>query len=221
MTPKMWDVPTNRDRRPVAIYKKYSDLRPVDYCRPEDPYYISTHSRGHPRPGEQWFRRQPIGVNKLGSIMKNMASAAKLSSEKKLTNHSARKHLVQKLNNQNIPLTQITGHRNIQSVNSYSTLSENQQRHISGILNNPAINPSNSREMVPQPQSSMVTPAAHTHSISTSSRSRISQVSHADQSAPIFGGPISGGVFNVHVNYYNKSPKRRRVCVIDSDSDEN
>ena len=48
--------------------------------------------------------------------MKRMTSAAGISQAKRLTKHSARKHLVQKLSYNNIPanqIMQITGHRNI------------------------------------------------------------------------------------------------------------
>ena len=52
---------------------------------------------------------------------------------KRLTNHSAHKHLVQKLNDNEIPPTQImqiTGHRNVNSVNNYSPLSEKQKEKM-------------------------------------------------------------------------------------------
>ena len=60
-----------------------------------------------------------------------MVNEARLGLEnKRLTNHSARKHLVQKLNDNKIPPTQtmqITGHRNVNSVNNYSSLSDKQK----------------------------------------------------------------------------------------------
>ena len=66
---------------------------------------------------------------------------------KRLTNHSARKYLVQKLNDNEISTTQImqiTGHRNANSVNNYSSLSDKQQEKISGILS--FAGPSDKRE---------------------------------------------------------------------------
>ena len=52
--------------------------------------------------------------------MKNMAVHIPSSTGKRLTNHSARKHLVQKLTNSNM--------------NNYSTISETQHQQISAIL---------------------------------------------------------------------------------------
>jgi len=45
--------------------------------------------------------------------------------------------MIQKLNDSNIPPThviQLSGHRNVQSVNSYSTVSNEQQKNMSLIL---------------------------------------------------------------------------------------
>ena len=85
-----------------------------------------------------WFKAQPIGVNKLNSLLKDMVNEARLGLEnKRLTNHSVRKHLVRKLNDNEIPSTQImqiTGHRNVNSVNNYSSLSDKQKEKISSIL---------------------------------------------------------------------------------------
>ncbi|KAH3818235.1 hypothetical protein DPMN_119836 [Dreissena polymorpha] len=79
----------------------------------------------------QWFLRQQLGVNKLGQMLKAMAKDAGFLKHKRITNHSVRKFLVQKLRNANIPLTEtmaITGHKNVQSITNYSNISVEQQR---------------------------------------------------------------------------------------------
>ena len=56
------------------------------------------------------------------------------------TTTSARKRLVQKLTDEDIPpnqIIQITGHRNINSLNNYSALNNQQSRNISNILSGP------------------------------------------------------------------------------------
>ena len=78
-----------------------------------------------------WFKAQ---VNKLSNIMKDMTQAAGISGK---TNHSGRKTLVQKLQDSGVPpnqIIQITGHKNLQSVNNYSSLREKQMESISRIL---------------------------------------------------------------------------------------
>ena len=72
-----------------------------------------------------------------------------LPTNKRLTKHSARKHLVQKLSDHAVPTTHImqnTGHKNVQSVNNYSI--------ISGILNNR--NPNTHRTYAGQTASAII-----------------------------------------------------------------
>ena len=55
---------------------------------------------------------------------------------KNLTNHSGKKRMIQKLNDQGVPPThimQISEHKNIQSLKNYSILCEHQQRNIFNI----------------------------------------------------------------------------------------
>ena len=67
-----------------------------------------------------------------------MCEEAGLDKNKKLTNHATRKTLVSKLRDNDIAPTdiiQISGHKNMQSVLNYSSLSETKHRQISEILN--------------------------------------------------------------------------------------
>ena len=76
-----------------------------------------------------------MGADRIGKIMKKMAENAKLCGKK--TNHSARKTMVTTLCKENVPETQIiqlTGHRNLQSLNSYKKASLQQQKEMSHIL---------------------------------------------------------------------------------------
>ena len=62
--------------------------------------------------------------------MKTMAEKGGLSS-KRLTNHSTRKRMIQELNDSDIPPThimQLSGHRNVQSINNYSHISQQQKK---------------------------------------------------------------------------------------------
>ncbi|KAH3771853.1 hypothetical protein DPMN_173182 [Dreissena polymorpha] len=70
-------------------------------------------------------------------MLKAMAKDAGFLKHKRLTNHSVRKFLVQKLRNSNIPPTEtmaITGHKNVQSITNYSNIYVEQQQKCSNIL---------------------------------------------------------------------------------------
>ena len=69
--------------------------------------------------------------------MKTMAEKGGLTNSKQLTNHSAQKHEIQKLNDINMPpshILQLSGHKNVQSINNYSHISQQQQKNMSRIL---------------------------------------------------------------------------------------
>ena len=129
------------DRDPVHVYKMYKEKRPPSMLEPDSSFYLSvnyfkteTHSSVE---GKNWFKAQPMGVNKLNNIMKDMPQAAGISGK---TNHSGRKTLVQKLQDSGVSpnqIIQITGHKNVQSVNNYSSLREKQMESISRILSFP------------------------------------------------------------------------------------
>ena len=77
-----------------------------------------------------------MGVNKLNSLMKTMAEKSGLDNSH-LTNHSARKRMIQTLNDKDIPpshIMQLSGHKNVQSINNYSHVSQEQQKSMSRIL---------------------------------------------------------------------------------------
>jgi len=67
-----------------------------------------------------------MAVNKLNSLMKTMAEKAGLDNSH-LTSHSARKRMIQTLNDKDIPpshIMQLSGHKNVQSINNYSHVSQ-------------------------------------------------------------------------------------------------
>lgn len=137
VTPKMFACPGPRD--PVEIYKFYSEKRPADMSGIDDPFYLAP--RTVPILEDDidcvWFKKQKVGMRKLGQILKCMAENAGLNGSKNLTNHSARKHLVQKLRDSDIPPTeimQISGHKNLQSILNYSRISESKQKQCSNLL---------------------------------------------------------------------------------------
>ncbi|XP_052795374.1 transcriptional regulator QRICH1-like [Mya arenaria] len=139
VTPKMFAMPEDIERCPVHAYKQYAVQRPTDFCTSDDPFYIAprTSSQSHVYDHEKWFVKMKLGEKKLGGLLKKMASDGGLDSNKRITNHSTRKHLVQKLRDSGIAPTdmmQISGHKNIQSIMNYSEMSEEKHQQCSRIL---------------------------------------------------------------------------------------
>ena len=65
--------------------------------------------------------------------MKTVAEKADLDEKRRLTNHSVRETMMQKLYDHNISPTRImklSGHKNIQSVNNYRAILNEQKKNI-------------------------------------------------------------------------------------------
>ena len=141
-----------------------------------------------------------------------MAEKAGLNAEN-LTNHSARKRMIQELNDQEVPLThimQISGHKNVQSINNYSSISEKQQRNISNILSASTL-------------ASGSLAIQETEEVSLSSGNQQSP----QQALSLFpGANIQGGTFNISINTVSQqSPNlslhsaKHQHYMIESDND--
>ncbi|WAQ93824.1 hypothetical protein MAR_006295 [Mya arenaria] len=91
VTPKMFAMPEDIERCPVHAYKQ-----PTDFCTSDDPFYIAprTSSQSHVYDHEKWFVKMKLGEKKPGGLLKKMASDGGLDSNKRIKNHSTRKHLV-------------------------------------------------------------------------------------------------------------------------------
>ena len=83
------------------------------------------------------FKRMALGQNTLYGLMKNMVKKGGITGDRKLTNHSVRKFMIQKLSDHQLAPTQIaqiSGHKNLQSINNYSHLNTRQQEVVNDIL---------------------------------------------------------------------------------------
>ena len=124
----------NNEKCPVKAYKVYAEKRPVEMKTDDAPFYLAVKNVKSGS-GKPWFKKGPVGVNKLNTLMKTMAQKAGLGPNFK--DHSGRKTMIQTLVNNDVPPTDImqrSGHKNVQSITSYSTVSQKQQLKMSHTL---------------------------------------------------------------------------------------
>ncbi|XP_070550399.1 uncharacterized protein KIAA1958 homolog [Ptychodera flava] len=228
--PQMYAYPTDIGRCPVALYKHYRALRPGDFNSPETPFYLAIKDNNPKSPTEKtWFKRQAMGPNTIGNIMKNMSTESGLSDlGKKLTNTSARKYMLQKLNDEMVPPThtmQKSAHKNVQSVNNYCKLSDKQQFAMSHILCDTKGNRNEGNVVQTSFPSS-------SNAVATSSnymKLQMKEHKHTEKieksrilgSTAIFSDcNITGGTFRVTLNVQSEGSRvRKRPRVLYSDSD--
>lgn len=169
-----------------------------------------------------WFKNQPLGVHSLGNMMKTMAELAELPGRK--TNHSGRKTTVKRLkeaNFDNVDIIQLTGHKNVQSLNLYSTVPVKIQKKMSEALTSSTVSEQidfpeiPAKEMAEILQSidhcEQLQPTASTtiNPVNMPVASQDIQMSHkqilnssSGMGTPLFAGAnISGGNITVNINY--------------------
>ena len=87
---------------------------------------------------EVWFSRTKVGVNKINSFLKEMASNAGITkSNKRYTNHSVRKATVRKLQRagfSNDKISSITGLKSEQSLRDYAETDNIEHNNMSHTL---------------------------------------------------------------------------------------
>ena len=85
----------------------------------------------------EWYTSNPVGKNKIASIMKELISGTGIKSSNKLTNHSGRKTLVKKMKEAKIPETSIikvTGHSSTKGLSSYDPGDQQEFKEMSNAL---------------------------------------------------------------------------------------
>ena len=160
--------------------------------------------------------------------MKDMTQAAGIPGK---TNDSGRKPLVQKLQESGVPpnqIIQITGHKNLQSVNNYSSLREQQMESISRILSSTTKAATNvaqtENNLTAQPLAEYRIPSMST----TSSTLGVNSFNEDRLQTMFHGNYITGGVFNINLALAKnevKSPevdpkRKKRRLIIESDSSQ-
>ena len=161
MPPKMFAT-DGSEKDPVVVYKLYAQKRPEKMNEDDSPFYLAVNNnlKAESLQTKEWFKVGPVGINKLNSLMKTMAQKAGINNER-LRNHSGRKTMIQTLSENDIPPThiaQLSGHKNLKSIENYSKVSTKQQMKMSQVLSsvvagtatktscyekaNPAISPS-------------------------------------------------------------------------------
>ncbi|XP_071108325.1 uncharacterized protein KIAA1958-like [Haliotis cracherodii] len=142
--PRAYATPEDLERCPVNAYKLYRQRRPPASCTSDSPFFLAINNNRKEQ--SYWYKNAPLGVNKLYGIMKAMTEGADIADDKRLTPYSMRKHLVQKLTDSGVSpndIIQISGHKNVNSINNYSSMNTEKQKGISRILSNS--NTANSR----------------------------------------------------------------------------
>lgn len=131
ISPRIFETPDTPETCPVELLLFYTHKRPIEMLHPDSPFYLQRLTDKQLKP-TVWFKNSPLGQNSIKYIMKKMAEKGELTGRK--TNHSGRKTQVKRLREANfeaVDIVQLTGHKNVASVNNYSNISSAKHRKMS------------------------------------------------------------------------------------------
>ena len=129
----------NKPRCPVEFYKVSRSHRSEAMLDPNAPFYLAINHRR--KPSEKvWYLDRPLGKNEIGKFLKDAFASAKLdeTNKKKVSNHSVRNTSVGRLLEADVQpnfVAQLSGHKNLKSLDSYHSASLKRQQEISTVLN--------------------------------------------------------------------------------------
>lgn len=112
------------DRCPVRLFELYKAKRPAE-LRNSGPLFLAVID--NPKNPDVWYKNSRLGIIKLATIMKSMIQNSPLkesSSEKHITNYSARKRCVRKLKSagfQKCEIKNVTGHSKEEGLDAYDS----------------------------------------------------------------------------------------------------
>ena len=138
MPPKIFATDGSK-KDPIVIYKLYAQKRPEKMNEDGSPFYLAVNNnlKAESLQTKEWFKVGPVyGINKLNSLRKTMAQKAGINNER-LRNHTGRKAMIQTLSENDIPpihIAQLSGHKNLKSIENYSKVSTKQQMKMSQVL---------------------------------------------------------------------------------------
>ena len=93
---QLWMFAVGGERCPVALFKQFAERRPLNMQR-SGRFYLSIKWNRKVN-DNVWFKIQLMDENTISNMMKTIVASTSLEeSEKKFTNHSARKTTVSKL----------------------------------------------------------------------------------------------------------------------------
>jgi integrase len=103
--------------------------------KPDSPFYLAV--KHNCRANDQiWYKKSPLGKNEIGNLLSTAAKKANLQQGQgaKITNHSVQKTSISRLLDADIPenyVAQLSGHKSIESLQSYKSAGQQHQRKMS------------------------------------------------------------------------------------------
>ena len=120
--------------RYIMLFEEYIAHQPSAICLADSPFCLAIDYK--PSNGK-FLKSQKMGIKKINGFKKAIVEKISDANSEKFTNHRNRKTLVTTLLGNNIErsdIGQLSGHRNVQSLDSYASTPHETQRRMSSII---------------------------------------------------------------------------------------
>lgn len=198
----------------MKAYKVYKQRRPAVTVNSDSHFYLGMKKKFETE--TEWFYTSNLGKNTINTIAKTMGKDAGI--EKRLTNHSARRTVIQQLRENDVhplDIIQLTGHKNIEGLKPYDKTSDKKKNEIQNMISS-KINSATSNDVNQRDDQSS--------SISVLTNSSINSVSNINQPSTSQAFQIlpnctigSVQIYMANESHTAKGKKRKHS---DSDSEE-
>ena len=131
---------TGTERCPVGLYRFFEAQRPKAMNEVGSPLYLAINTTGWNNSKSSWYLEAPLGKNTMGSFLSKARALLEQdtgSSSGKVSNHSCRKAGITRMLEADVPphlVAQLSGHKRVESLQSYHSASKKQQKRMSDIL---------------------------------------------------------------------------------------
>ena len=172
--------------------------------QPEAPFYLAVK---HQRKATDtvWYKKSPLGKNEIVKLLTKAAQNAGLPG--RVTNHSVAKTCISRLLDSDVPesyMAQLSGHRNLKSLDSYKSASIQHQRRMSLALSCSAT--TSELQAVGNTQA---TTTVESMAITKEARSAIFQ-----------GANFQNCSFKIQITNHDQPPLRKRRAILSDDEDD-
>ena len=118
----------------MHLFKFFANKPPEDMKQSNSSFYLAVNNRRNSADA-QWFFSRPLGKNEIGQFMTRAANSVWMKENVKA--HSVRKTNIGRLLDAEYPevyISELAGHKNLQSLRNYKVPSRAHQRNMSGTL---------------------------------------------------------------------------------------
>ena len=140
---------TGTHRCPVRYFKLFESHRPDKAKIPSSSFFLAINHKVW-REKSVWYKVSPLGKKQIAQFLPKAAKNAGLQAcGRKIANHSVRKTSISRLLEAGVPenyVTQLSGHKNLQSLSFYKPASLTHQRQMSNTLQQLLVSPPSSSD---------------------------------------------------------------------------